>query len=109
MNDPFTVGQDHVLVFSAIIKAVVANSRRLRTLHTCNGYHDSLTATGLIVSQDTQELLPPLLRELENLHLCEFAGSPEENPIYIMSDIFVEAAPSLWVLTYSQCCPNLEI
>lgn len=54
-HGPFTVGQDHVLVSSAIMKAVVAYSRHLRTLHTCNGYHNSLTATGLIVSQDTQD------------------------------------------------------
>ena len=105
-NCPFTVGQDHVLVFSAMMKAVVATSRHLKTLHTCNGYHNSLTTTGLAVSQDTQELLPPLLRELESLHLCELAKNPDENPINIMSDILVEAAPSLKVLTYSQCCPN---
>lgn len=105
-NCPFTVGQDHVLVFSAIMKAVVATSRHLRTLHTCNGYHNSLTTTGLIIPQDTQALLPPLLRELESLHLCELAKSPDENPINIMSDILIEAAPSLKILTYSQCCPN---
>ncbi|KAJ5525527.1 hypothetical protein N7494_012177 [Penicillium frequentans] len=105
-NDLFTIGQDHVLAFSAIMKAVVTNNRRLRTLHTCNGYHNSLTATGLSISQDTQKLLPPLLRELEDLHLCELAQSPDENPTNILSEILVEAAPSLKVLTYSQCCPN---
>ncbi|KAJ5650626.1 uncharacterized protein N7484_004349 [Penicillium longicatenatum] len=105
-NCPFTVGQDHVLVFSAIVKAVVATCRHLRTLHTCNGYHNSLTTGGLTVSQNTRKLLLPLIRGMESLHLCELAKNPDESPVSIMSDILVEAAPSLKALTYSQCCPN---
>lgn len=105
-NVPFTVEQDYALVFSAILEAVVANSRRFRALHTCSGYHNRLTATGLIVSQDTQDLLLPLLRELEILHLCELAENPDEKSATVMSSLLVEAAPSLKVLTYSQCWPN---
>ncbi|KAJ5993751.1 hypothetical protein N7451_009475 [Penicillium sp. IBT 35674x] len=107
-NGPFTIGQDHVLVFSAIIKAVVADIRRLKTLHTCNGYHNSLAATGLLVSQDTQGLLP-LSRELESLHPMNLHKVQTRIPANILSDIIVEAAPSLKVLTPSQCCANRDM
>ncbi|KAJ5646714.1 hypothetical protein N7490_003086 [Penicillium lividum] len=100
-----TVGRDHALVFSALLKAVTVSNRPLVKIDTCNDFHLGYTAAALNLI-GIQESLIPILQGLETLHLCQIAEQPEDSSLDIMRDIIVEAASSLKNLTYGQWCPG---
>ncbi|KAJ6095763.1 hypothetical protein N7486_006509 [Penicillium sp. IBT 16267x] len=76
-QQPYDNTKDHVLAFSAMMKAVVATSRHLRTLHTCNGYHNSLTTTGLTILQDTRRTF------FEGLDILTMLSKSKYEPSYL--------------------------
>lgn len=103
-----TIGRDHALVLSALLKAATASHRPLKRIDMCNDFHLGCTAAALNL-KSTRESLLPIIRGLETLHLCQLAEQPEDSSLDIMRDILVEAAPSLKNLTYGQWYPGQNL
>ncbi|KAJ5727306.1 hypothetical protein N7493_005126 [Penicillium malachiteum] len=96
----------HSMVLSVLLKAFVACNRPLRKIDMCNDFHLGCTAAAFMIPESTQQSLIPLVQELEALHLCQLAETPEDHSLSFMHTILVEAAPSLKSLAFGQWCPN---
>ncbi|KAJ6028513.1 hypothetical protein N7540_004089 [Penicillium herquei] len=104
--DKVDFARAHSTILSVLLNAIVASNRPLRKIDTCNDFHLGCTAAAFTVPESTQQSLIPLVQELETLHLCQLAETPEDNSLDFMHTILVEAAPSLKSLTYGKWCPN---
>ncbi|KAJ5720851.1 uncharacterized protein N7483_008785 [Penicillium malachiteum] len=105
-RDRVDFARAHSRILSVLFKAIVASNRPLRKIDTCKDFHLGCTAAAFTIPESIQQSLIPLVQELETLHLCQLAESPEDNSLDFMHTILVEAAPSLKSLTYGQWCPN---
>ena len=95
-------GQEHALVLSALLNAVVACSRPLKKIDTCNDCHMCCTTSDFDLSQTTRQLLMPLVHNLETLHLCQNTEQAGEAAPGLFEAIMIESAPSLQVSSMSE-------